>query len=150
MVSRQRQTADTIATSFSKMDIPTLISLRTPTCTRNFLPASLGYPPQTNEQYEAQLNSMATIFTSFAVTVNDVVEDVAGKKIVMFVSARGDTPVGEYRNEYVWKMEFDESGEKVEKWTEFVDVGMARDFYPKLVGEMKRRAVDAAKGGKDS
>lgn len=88
---------------------------------------------------------MATIFTSFNVTVNDVVEDAEANKIVMFVSARGDTPIGEYKNEYVWKMEFDEAGEKVEKWTEFVDVGMARDFYPKLVGEIKRRAAEAAK-----
>jgi hypothetical protein len=147
MPSKQRQTADAIAAAFSSMDIPTLMLHRAPTCTRNFLPASLGYPSQTNEQYEAQLTTMATIFTSFKVTVNDVIEDLEAKKIVMFVSARGDTPIGEYRNEYVWKMEFDEKGEKVGKWTEFVDVGMVRDFYPKLVGEMKRRAAEAAKEG---
>jgi hypothetical protein len=147
MPSKQRQTADAIAAAFSSMDIPTLMLHRAPTCTRNFLPASLGYPPQTNEQYEAQLTTMATIFTSFNVTVSDVIEDLEAKKIVMFVSARGDTPIGEYRNEYVWKMEFEEKGEKVGKWTEFVDVGMVRDFYPKLVGEMKRRAAEAAKEG---
>jgi len=147
MPSKQRQTADAIAVAFSSMDIPTLMLHRTPTCTRNFLPASLGYPFQTNEQYEAQLTTMATIFTSFKVTVNDVIEDSEAKKIVMFVSARGDTPIGEYRNEYVWKMEFDQEGEKVDRWTEFVDVGMVRDFYPKLVGEMKRRAAEGEKDG---
>lgn len=72
------------------------------------------------------------------------------KKIVMFISAHGDTPVGEYKNEYVWKMAFEEGGEKVCEWVEFVDVGMARDFYPLLKGEMIRRAQEgSATGGKD-
>lgn len=74
------------------------------------------------------------------------------KKIVLFVSARGDTPVGEYNNEYVWKLAFDETGEKVSEWTEYVDVGMTRDFYPLLKGEMVKRAKAAggAGGGKES
>lgn len=88
---------------------------------------------------------MNGLFTSFAITVTDTVEDLANRKIVMFVSAKGETPVGQYNNEYVWKMGFDESGEKISEWVEYVDAGMARDFYPKLMGELKRRA-EAGKG----
>ena len=49
----------------------------------------------------------------------------------MWLTARADTEVGEYRNEYVWNLEFDESGEMIVGWREFVDAGM-KDFFPKL------------------
>ncbi|KAF2656681.1 hypothetical protein K491DRAFT_596438 [Lophiostoma macrostomum CBS 122681] len=140
MPSQQRQTVDALVEAFNRLDTDAIIAFRTPTCVRHFLPSSLKLPSQSNEAYLANLNSMKTLFTSFAITVNDTIEDLEKKKIVVFVSAKGDTPVGEYNNEYVWNIGFDESGEKISEWTEYVDAGMARDFYPKLMGEMKRRA----------
>ncbi|KAF2872197.1 hypothetical protein BDV95DRAFT_493257 [Massariosphaeria phaeospora] len=149
MPSRERQTADTMVAAFNTMDTATIISLRTPTCQRIIRPSSLKYPPQSNTAYLANLNSMKSIFTNFHITVNDVIEgsrvDADGKEsttIVMFVEAQGDTPMGEYRNEYVWKMAFEEGGARIDEWLEYVDVGMARDFYPKLAGEMKRRTQE--------
>lgn len=81
--------------------------------------------------------------------MHDVTEDLEQKKIVMFVSALGDTVVGEYRNEYVWRMKFDEAGEKIAEWQEFVDAGMLRDFFPKLKAELVRKA-ELAKKEKES
>jgi len=147
MPTKQRQLADALVAAFNIMDIDTIISTRTPDCKRVFLPTSLGYAPQSNDAYRANLMGMKTIFTSFRITVNDLIEGVGEngqKKIVMFVGARGDTPIGEYKNEYVWKLVFDESGEKVSEWVEYVDVGMTRDFYPLLKGEMIKR-MQAAK-----
>jgi hypothetical protein len=48
------------------------------------------------------------------------------------------TLAGEYNNEYVWNMEFNKSGEKIVGWKEFIDVGVARDFLPKLRKEMQK------------
>ena len=153
MLSTERKTANAVVQAFNAMGVDTIISLRTPECRRFFLPVSLNYPPQSNDAYRANLAGMRSIFTSFHVTVNDVIEgmssaaesgEVQKKKIVMFVSARGDTPVGEYKNEYVWKMAFDESGERVSEWTEYVDVGMTRDFYPLLKEEIIKRAKATA------
>ncbi|CAO2657167.1 Nn.00g032930.m01.CDS01 [Neocucurbitaria sp. VM-36] len=153
MPSRERQTADAIVAAFNSMDIDTIVSLRTPDCQRVFLPTSLKYKPQSNEAYRANLTGMKSIFNSFQITVNDVIEGTSEtstegngqrKKIVMFVSARGGTPVGEYKNDYVWKMAFEEKGARVSEWVEYVDVGMTRDFYPLLMGEMARRAKAAA------
>ncbi|KAF2264430.1 hypothetical protein CC78DRAFT_235006 [Lojkania enalia] len=139
MPSKERETADALVAAFNAQDPKAIVALRTPDCLRVFLPPSLGFKPQTNDGYLANLTKMNSIFTSFRVTINDVVEGVSTspsgivkKKIVMYISARGNTPVGEYRNEYVWKMGFDESGEKISEWSEYVDVGMVRDFYPKL------------------
>lgn len=147
MASKELQTALAIVSAFNKMDIETIISLRTPTCKRTFLPTSLNYAPQTNAASRAQLNGMKSVFTNFQVTVADIIEGWSTstdgtqqrKKIVMYVEATGQTPVGEYKNEYVWKLAFDEAGEKVDEWSEYVDVGKTRDFYPLLRGEMVRR-----------
>ncbi|KAF2022352.1 hypothetical protein BU24DRAFT_43552 [Aaosphaeria arxii CBS 175.79] len=143
MPSKQRQTANKLVEAFNALDVPTILSLRTPNCLRTILPSSLNQPSSNNEAYLAQLNLMKTVFRSFQVTVNDVIEgisDTDGRvKIIMYVSARGETPAGEYRNEYVWKMGFDEDGEKISEWSEYVDANMARNFYPKLMEVVKRQ-----------
>ncbi|ORY09222.1 hypothetical protein BCR34DRAFT_375983 [Clohesyomyces aquaticus] len=139
MASQQRQTADALVEAFNAMDNEAIISFRAPDCVRQILPLSLKFPPQTNAAYRANLESMRSIFSSFRIVVNDVIEDLPNRKIVMYITAEGQTPIGEYQNEYVWKMTFDEEGKKVVEWSEFVDVGMARDFAPKLKAEAMRR-----------
>jgi hypothetical protein len=146
MPSKQRQTADALITAFNAQDTNTIISLRTTDCMRHFLPSSLNITPQDNTRYLSELNALNQIFTSFKLTVNDVIEDLEQRKIAMFVSAFGETPVGDYNNEYVWRMKFDEAGEKIAEWTEYVDAGMVKDFFPKLKAELKKRAEEAQKG----
>ncbi|KAF3045534.1 hypothetical protein E8E12_009343 [Didymella heteroderae] len=148
MPSKERQTADKLVAAYNAMDVSTIIALRTPDCQRVFLPSSLKYLPQSNAYFQQDLTAISTIFTSFKVVVDDMIEGVSfdgTKRIVMYVSAFGESSVGEYRNQYVWKMGFTDDGELIREWSEFVDVGMAQDFYPKLKGEMVRRA--AAKDG---
>ncbi|KAH6620323.1 hypothetical protein C7974DRAFT_231132 [Boeremia exigua] len=147
--SPARQTANKLAAAYNTMDIPTIMSLRTPTCLRTILPASLNMPPQTPAAFAASLTALATVFTSFRLDVDDVVEGVGADgavRIVMYVSAAGETRVGPYRNQYVWSMGFEEGGERVSEWSEFVDVGVARDFGPVLRGELERLAREGAKG----
>ena len=59
-------------------------------------------------------------------------EDVQARKICLWLVARADTAAGEYVNEYMWLMDFDESGEKITSMKEYVDAIMQRDFFPKL------------------
>lgn len=49
----------------------------------------------------------------------------------MHLKARADTAAGEYLNEYIWTLHFDSQG-RIEEQKEYVDVGVNRDFYPKL------------------
>jgi hypothetical protein len=146
MPSQERNTANAIVTAFNSMDIDTIISLRTPDCQRIFLPSSLNYAPQSNKTYRASLEAMKSVFTFFKISVDDIIEGVSDtevdprrggeykkKKIVMFVTAAGATTVGEYRNEYVWSIAFEEGG----------DVGVSRDFMPKLKGEIARKMAES-------
>ena len=43
---------------------------------------------------------------------------------------------GEYVNEYMWLLDFDESGEKITRSKEYSDTALARDFFPKLKAAM--------------
>lgn len=46
---------------------------------------------------------------------------------------------GEYVNEYMWLLDFDESGEKITCSKEYSDTILARDFFPKLKAAMDER-----------
>lgn len=135
--TQQRQVADKLVAAFNSMDIATIMSLRSPTCMRHLLPKSMKLPPQDNATYEKSLSSLTTVFQNFHLDVHDVIEDVDARKVVMWLSARADTAAGEYVNEYMWVLDFDEKGEKIVGVKEFVDTVMQRDFWPKLQESMR-------------
>lgn len=139
-LSKNRQTAKALVTAFnlaSEDGISTIMSLRTSECQRQFLPLSMGLPPQSNLTVEKSLRQLLPVFSNFSLVVHDTIEDLAQSKIVMWLSARGDTNAGEYANEYIWILEFDDDG-LIHKSTEFVDSVMQRDFWPKLKEAMTK------------
>lgn len=138
----QRRTALALVSAFNSMDIPTILSLRTPTCTRHILPTSLGIAPQTNNQYATHLNALKPIFHNFTLQMNDLLEDREAGRISMWLTARADTVVGEYVNEYMWVLDFEGGGDgeaRVSKSVEFVDAVVNKEFWPKLRGAMEAR-----------
>ena len=136
--SAQRQTAEAIVAAFNNMDIDAIISHRSPTCMRHFLPASMNNKPQDNTTYATHLHQVRAIFKNFSLTVNDILEDKDAKRMCLWLSARADTAVGEYVNEYVYLWDFDDTGTKITCSKEYSDTLMAKEFFPKL-----RAAMDA-------
>lgn len=137
MTSVQRQVAYDLVDAFNRMDINEIISKRADECLRHILPASLGQKPMNNAQYRTTLEQLLPIFSNFELTIHDVLEDCDARRISMYVKARADTLAGEYVNEYQWTMTFDETGEKIVNWTEFVDSSMYYGFWPKLREAMR-------------
>ena len=144
--TRQRQNADALVTAFNAMDIPAILALRSSDCMRQILPASMKIPNTNNDAYSKHLYSVAKVYQNFELTCHELVEDVSARKIVMWLKARADTLVGEYVNEYIWTLEFDEAGDKIVWQKEYVDVGMLRDFWPKLKEAMKNVDAKAGRG----
>ena len=138
----QRKTADALVDAFNSMSISNIIALRTPDCKRTILPYSLQYPPQSNKEYASSLRAIIPAFRNFSLTVYEIIEDVQQKKIVMHLKARADTAAGEYLNEYMWILKFDDK-DMIEDQKEYVDVGVNRDFFPKL-----QKALKGMKEGK--
>jgi hypothetical protein len=138
----QRQTAEAIVAAFNVMDVDRIMSFRDPSCERHIVPASLGLKPQNNARYLAELQKLKPIFRNFSLTINDLLEDREARRICLWLSARADTAAGEYINEYMWTMEFDESGRKLVHVREFVDTVVNKEFWPKLVSAMKTNSAN--------
>lgn len=135
--SAQRQTALALVESFNRMDVPAIVDARAPGCLRHLYPTAMAQPPQDTASYSKSLTSLHAIFKNFSLTIDELIEDTASNRICMWLSARADTAAGEYINEYVWLLDFDESGKKITRTKEFSDSVMARDFFPKLRAAMK-------------
>lgn len=141
--SPQRETAESIVAAFNVMDISKIMSYRDPSCLRHIVPASLGLKPQANARFLAELQKLRPVFQNFSLTVHDVIEDREAGRICMWLSARADTAVGEYVNEYMWTMDFDESGRKLTQIRDFVDTVVNKEFWPKLVAAMKLNSAES-------
>ena len=143
-ISPQRKTAEAVVAAFNSMDVDSIIAHRSPDCLRHFIPKSMGFPPQNNTTYGRSLHQLSGIFHNFSCIIDDLVEDRQTKRICLHLSARGDTMAGEYVNEYMWLLDFDESGEKITCSKEYSDTILARDFFPKLEAAMTKRREQLA------
>lgn len=143
-MSAQRLVAEELVDDFNRMDIDNIISKRAEGCMRHILPASMGQKPMNNAQYRATLEQLLPIFKNFELTVHDVLEDREARRVSMYVKARADTLAGEYLNEYQWTMTFDESGQKIVHWSEFVDASIYYGFFPKLRAAMRDHQQNGA------
>ncbi|KAL8945616.1 MAG: hypothetical protein Q9222_007865 [Ikaeria aurantiellina] len=142
--SNQKRTALALVDDFNRMDVPAIVSHRTPDCLRHFHPAAMGTPPQNTAEYAKSLTSLHAIFQNFSLTLDELVEDLTNRRVCMWLSARADTAAGEYVNEYVWLLDFDESGKKIIQTKEYSDSLMMRDFFPKLKEAMGKQKVKKA------
>ncbi|MCJ1402007.1 hypothetical protein MMC11_005226 [Xylographa trunciseda] len=122
------------------MNIDMIISLRSPECTNQILPRSIKLPLQGNAEYEKRLRFLHPIFENFSLTIQDILEDSEARRICMWLYAKADTAAGEYLNEYVWILQFDESGKRIISQKEYVDTAMQKEFYPKLQAASRTQA----------
>lgn len=143
-ISQQRKTAEAVVAAFNNMDVEGIIAHRSPDCRRHIIPKSLGFKPQDNATYGKLLHQLTGVFRNFSCTINDLLEDRQANRICLYLSARGDSVAGEYVNEYMWLLDFDESGEKITCSTEYSDTILARDFFPKLQAAMAERSEKLA------
>ena len=72
------------------------------------------------------------VFRDFSSEILDLFEDAKENKIVIWAMSSATTPVGPYANEYWLTFYFTKDQTKVETFLESVDVGVSRDFFPKL------------------
>ncbi|KAL8811416.1 MAG: hypothetical protein Q9200_001819 [Gallowayella weberi] len=149
--SSQKRTALALVDAFNRMDVPAIIAFRDPACLRHFYPTAMAQNPQDTRSYAQSLTALHAIFRNFSLTIDELIEDSSNPtrpRICMWLSAKADTAVGEYVNEYVWLLDFNETGEKIVRTKEFSDNLMARDFFPKLreaMGkERERKAAEKA------
>lgn len=61
-----------------------------------------------------------------------MVEDPRDNKMAVWACSTSDTAIGPYTNEYVLLLWFNEAGDKVERFVEFVDSDYSRSMFTRL------------------
>jgi len=155
MSSPRRTTALAFISAFEHLDIPTHMSLRTPTCTQIFAPSSIAQPPPlSNSEFSTHLSKLKSIISHFPVWPKEIIEDERENRVAIWATSEAtfkdevrDEGLSEeewgYRGEYVFMLSMDESGEKIERVVEFLDSKAAE-----RVRELVKRALGNLEHGK--
>ena len=126
------ETAHSVIAGFNTWTPESVMAFRAPNCLHQVLPASLGRRPLNNEEYAAYFIPLMPAFRKFQLTVHDVVNDEAARKVAMHVTSTAETDIGKYKNEYMLILYMTEDGRKVQKILEYVDSSHSKDFFARL------------------
>lgn len=69
--------------------------------------------------------------TCWIVDDKEMVVDVESRKVVMHAKNKGNTPLGEYENEYMWILTMTGDGKMIEEIVEFCDSAKAIELMKK-------------------
>jgi len=106
--------------------------VRSEDCVHQVLPKSLEREPMDNATFRAWFSGIMPLLKGFTVTVHEVVESKEEKKVMMWASSVADSPIGPYKNEYCLILFFNETGDKLVKFLEFVDSKWSTEFFAKM------------------
>ncbi|TKA81681.1 hypothetical protein B0A55_01345 [Friedmanniomyces simplex] len=130
-----RATAEGFVHSFDGRWTPgATMSYRAPECEHAMLPSTLGLGTnkKNNDEWAAHFKRLDGIVTDAKTTVHEYLAVPSERRAVCRTSLDADTPVGRYRNDYVWFFTFDETGQKVVSITEFLDSKAGAELLGKL------------------
>jgi len=153
--SSLRETISSTASAFalSTNPIPTttapdtdaILATRTPSCVISYGPSSsLELPAMDNDQYIAHLQRICPLLATWRTEVKEVFVDETKLSAIVradhYMTPKGRTEPA--KNDFMWLLTFNETGERVEKATEFMDSVASQ----KLMGELKAVAMKLQNG----
>jgi ketosteroid isomerase-like protein len=85
-----------------------------------------------NEAFRAYFAAIMPYFRDFKVAINDIIEDEKENKIAIWAKSTAVTDIGPYANEYVLVFHFNEAGDKLERFLEFIDSNQVVGYLTEL------------------
>lgn len=129
-------TALNFIAQFAKLDVESVLSFLSPSCTLRSFPSSLGKPAlQTKEESKADFQGLKDFFHNFELRVKEGAEpavDESSRKVVMHIEGKGDSLVGRFETEYIYILQMNEEGTMVEDFFQFAD-SATRDAWGKKI-----------------
>ncbi|KAF2789245.1 hypothetical protein K505DRAFT_328361 [Melanomma pulvis-pyrius CBS 109.77] len=133
-MSSLHATAASFLAAFDNLSASEHISLRAPTCSHIFAPASLNPPPpKTNTAFAEHVTKLGAIIKHFPVTAKEIHVNEAGRQITIWATGvpefreevkgkkiDGEEGGWEYMGEYIFVLDVDEDG-KIKRILEFLD-----------------------------
>lgn len=123
------------------------IARRSPECKHRIIPESPQFPTRTNDEYKDFMGPSFGIMKNFNLKFLDgeaPIVDVEARKAVVHLKSSAETPLGEYKNSYIFTFHFTEDGTQIDDVLEFVDTKTVADFVPALLKWVAENVPGAA------
>ncbi|PSN69339.1 hypothetical protein BS50DRAFT_619966 [Corynespora cassiicola Philippines] len=128
-----KEGAEAFLNAFKTLDPDESVAFRADDCIQIFAPASLNPPPpKSNKEFSQHLENIRSIMDSFPIMAKEVNINEPGRQVVIWAAgspvfgekAKGKDSSDEewaYTGEYIFILDFDESGKKIKRIVEFLD-----------------------------
>ena len=130
--SKRVQTAFDVLDGFKEWTVEGVTRWNGPGFQHQVLPLSRGAAVKDAAAWKTYFKSIEPLFRGFTPVINDLYEDEKKNAVVIWARSTANTPIGPYANEYMLTLYMTKDQKKVETFLEFVDIGVSRDFFPKL------------------
>ena len=141
------KTVDGYLAGFNTNTAEGLIAHRHPDCKHTIVPTSTQNPVRSNAEYQAMIAPGFQAMKNFRLKIADgwtpLVDEVE-RKVVLYLTSTAETPIGEYRGEYMFALGMSEDGTQIVDVFEFVDSAMLGDFMPRMIKWMQDNVGDKA------
>ncbi|KAL3465497.1 hypothetical protein BJX64DRAFT_55374 [Aspergillus heterothallicus] len=157
--SKRLATAQKMINFYETLDKTIIEPLLAPDFYHEFRPASIDVPRGLDKtSFLGFCDSLHSIMTGFPFTAKQYIESESSNQVVVWATSRAQfreevkdnegisAAEWEYEGEYVLIMTMDESGERIERYIEFLDSKATAD---KLLGLMGRGQGNLAKNGSE-
>jgi hypothetical protein len=67
-LAAQKQTTQAVLDAYNAWDLEKILAFRAPNCQQQVLPASMGRPSMSNDEYRERLKQLLPLFRKFTVT----------------------------------------------------------------------------------
>ncbi|KAJ0419264.1 hypothetical protein BJY00DRAFT_314095 [Aspergillus carlsbadensis] len=155
--SKRLLTAQKLISYFASLDQTILEPLLAPNLYHEFRPGSLEVPRGLDKtSFLGFCNNFGSIMTGFPFTAKEYTESEASNQVVVWATSKAqfreevkdyegmEASDWEFEGEYVLILTMDESGERIERYIEFMD---SKAAVEKLLGLMGRAQQNLAKRG---
>ncbi|KAH7155958.1 hypothetical protein EDB81DRAFT_854192 [Dactylonectria macrodidyma] len=139
-VSREQiqRLVDAFITNFNIPSAEKQIAIRSPKCVQRTLPASIGDPDRSNEEYAELFGAfvLAKIrnFNIGLAPGSVPIIDEANQTAVLHMRSTGDSDHGPYANEYMFILKVNKEGTLLDQVVEFMDSGYLKSFIQAVSG----------------
>ncbi|KAJ5306863.1 hypothetical protein N7508_005878 [Penicillium antarcticum] len=133
VAENQIRTAKDLFEGYNEYTADAVLRSRADNCVHYILPTSLNRPSKTNEEYREFFGPLQKVMHRFETTIHRIVNDPENHCAAVHASGIGESPVAEYKNEYAFFLEFNETGDKITKIEEFVDAAFSKNFLAKVL-----------------
>lgn len=130
------KTVDGYLDSFNTNTPEGTIALRNADCKHYILPATAGHPVRSNEEYQAFIGPSFQIMKNFILKLADGVApiiDEEQRKATLYLTSTAETPLGPYKNEYIFTLRTNDAGSEIVEVVEFIDTAYTGEFLKKIM-----------------